>query len=413
MTTKDWKTLACILGIHFLMWMALGPSTPSTDDLCYLQDAMKVSDGSYTFNASPKTQRLGMILPTYGLTSIFGMHPFVITLYPLFCSLLSIVMVFGWLRHLPTMAVVASLLLALNITQITYSCALFPDVILSMMMFGLVLAFQLRHDQRPWLALLGGSMLVAGFFVKQLIVVIIPWLAYWLIKDLLNGHNRRFHLVFASTIIIAGGSVWTAVYLHTGDWLFLIASVEEQHNRVFADLDATALLERLTWQPLFFLNKLTGFWPLLLLALPTLMQKITNISVNLARQYFLYLFIFFWVGSTSLQSYAPLLLLDRMWLPMLIPLCILAANTLTVNLKFGSKKSMALLFTAFALSSFIALNSSSEGEAMFYLLVPICLYLGHKMDQRERGDGLVAVTITLPFLLLAVWFVVSNSVYLH
>jgi hypothetical protein len=311
------------------------------------------------------------------------------------------------------MAIIASMLLALNITQITYACALFPDVILSMIMFTVALIFHLRHDQHPWLAILAASMLIFGFFVKQLIVVMTPMILYWLVIDLIKRKNLRFQIIFFATLAIAIISIISVIYKHTGNWFFLVDSVENQHNRVFADLDTTSLIQRLTWQPLVFLFNLPGFWPLIVLSVPSIVQKTANTLILMVRNFLIYLLVIFWIGSTSLLNYSPLLLLDRMWLPLLIPLCLLAAHT-TCQFSFERNKIIGtLIYAAFILSATMAMINGNEGEAVFYILIPTLLLLSKKLtSQKGQSNELSAVIITIPFILLAGWFILSNSVWI-
>lgn len=410
MDSKNWKTLACILAVHVLFWLALRPAVPSTDDLCYFKDALKVSDGTYEFNSSPKTQRLGIILPTYLIISVFGTSPYAISLLPLIFSIVSILLIYLLFKHDSTLALTASVLLAVNTIQITYSCALFPDAILSLIMFSIACSFHLRNDNRKLLGVFAAISLVVAFFVKQLVVVLIPLIAYWIINDLIKRRNTAFHIAFISTVGIAGSLVIYSIYQTTGDVLFILKSVEENHNRIFADVSNAELINRLTWQPIVFLNGLVGYWPLILLSIPAVIHEFKNHSVDDHTKYLIYLICVFWLGSTSIENYSPVLLLDRMWLPMLIPLCILSAKTIVWQANAHPFWVFVFTSTAMIFSAALAFSRGNEGEGVFYLLIPATMILVRKSKSLQGyPESAKTMFALMPFLLLACWFVISNS----
>ncbi|MFM7823623.1 MAG: glycosyltransferase family 39 protein, partial [Bacteroidota bacterium] len=404
------KILACILAIHMLFWLALRPAVPSTDDLCYLKDAIKVSEGTYEFNSSPKTQRLGIILPTCLFVSAFGTSPYAVSLLPLIFSIATILFIYLHFKRDSSLALAISILIAVNTVQITYSCALFPDVVLSLFMFVIVFSFSKRDENRMFWGFFSAITLVVAFFVKQLVIVLIPLLSYWILRDLIKRRNTHFHKAFTLTFLIVGSAVIYTVYQTTGDALFLLKSVEENHNRVFADMPLGDLINRLTWQPFVFLNGLVGFWPLILLAIPAVIHEIKNRSIGLHTKYLLYLVCIFWFCSTSLENYSPILLLDRMWLPILIPLCILSAKTIVWQTDAHPSWVNVLTSATLILSAGLSFNRGNEGEGVFYLLIPLTLLLIRKSKTLTAlPESAKALTGLVPFILLACWFVISNS----
>lgn len=400
--------------LHLVLSLALGTPWPGTDDLCYLNQAEKVVNGTYHFDESPKNQRIAIILPTYVAIGLFGKTPLTIALYPLLCSMISILMVMWFLKSNATTAILSGLLLACNITQITFARVLFPDVILALFIFASIYLVWNRksgHWFRPTAAAL---LLVSGFFVKQLIVLVVPYLGFIVIKDLIKGEHVRFARIFILTLTISTASVVILVYNLTGDWFFLLNTIEANHNEVFASLDGLALWNRLTYEPLLFLSGLTGFWPLLILAAAGMMSKKESVQEGKLRELFLYLLLVFWLASTSIKSYSPVLLLDRMWMPLLIPLCGLAAIGFGKTLEFDVKKQI-IVYVVFLLTAIRCMSEGSEGEAVFYMMIPLAILTSKRMLKKQFPaiDERFKLGLALPFFLLAIWFVWSNSLHLN
>lgn len=408
------KGIFALTGLHVLLWLALGSPWPGTDDLCYLNQAERIADGTYQFDESPKNQRLGMILPTYVAISLFGKSPATIAIYPLLASILSIVLLIYFLRSQPTIALLGGLLLACNITQLTFATVLFPDVILALVMFATTYLIWNREKGGVLNAIAAALLLIIGFFIKQLILLLIPYLAFLIIRDIARGE----HLQFAKVFIGASVALWTtmlvSVFSYTGDWLFLLKTVEENHNAVFASLEGVALWKRLTYEPLVFLSGLAGYWPLLILSAAGLMSKTQYPEERKLRELTAYLLVVFWFTSTSLESYAPVLLLDRMWIALLIPLCGLAAIAMGKINDYGWKR-RTIVFVLFFLSATICLIKEHEGEAVFYLLIPTTIIIINALSRwhyNKMSKDYIGLLSAIPFLLIAIWFVWSNSLRL-
>jgi len=408
MTNQYKSSLLTALLIHTLLWIGLGASTPTTDDLCYLNDAKKISTGSYEFNESPKSQRLGMIWPTFLIIHIFGDSPTAIVLFPFIFSLFTIFILHKMFGNQGPINFVAIILLACNTTQLTFSNALFPDLILASIMLFICYIFWKRESSSKWTPILAGILLVTGFFIKQLIVIIVPYLFFLIAKDLFESKSLSFHLRFIFTTISLSLPILLLLEYLKGDWMFMISAVELHHNQVFANLKGIELIRRLTLEPLIFLNATSGFWPLLLLAIPALIQKSINGMMREIKWYTVYLFVFMWIGTTSLESYAPILLLDRMWMPLIALLCYWAAQTIA-NPVNEQKWQMPFIWLSFIASAAISLSKSEEGLAAFYIITPLAITLtrNYKEILPEKYNLIHWLAVT-PFLLLAIWFVWSN-----
>lgn len=407
------KGILALIGLHVFLWFALGSPWPGTDDLCYFKQAERIADGTYQFDESPKNQRLGMIIPAYVAISLFGKSPATIAIYPLLASILSIVLLTYFLRSQPAIGLLAGLLLACNITQLTFATVLFPDVILALVMFATTYLIWNREKGGVLNAIAAALLLIIGFFIKQLILLLIPYLAFLIIRDIARGEHLQFAKVFIGTSVALWTTMLVSVFSYTGDWLFLLKTVEENHNAVFASLEGVALWKRLTYEPLVFLSGLAGYWPILILSAAGLVSKTQYPEERKLRELTAYLLVVFWFASTSLESYAPVLLLDRMWIPLLIPLCGLAAISLVKFNDYGWRwKSFILMLSI--LSATNSLTKGQEGEAVFYLLFPITILIIDKLLQSQYNKiskVQIRLLSAIPFALIAFWFVWSNSLH--
>src|SRR6187549_3581446 len=76
-----------LLLVHASLWFLFKPIAPGTDDLVYTWNAEMMAKGEYQLTDSPKNHRLTIIAPVALLIKVFGASPYVISLWPLLCSL--------------------------------------------------------------------------------------------------------------------------------------------------------------------------------------------------------------------------------------------------------------------------------------------------------------------------------------
>lgn len=304
------RWLSAVLIIHILLWFLLKPPVPHSDDLVYVEEGLRMATPDYTISESPKSHRLLVIVPVTVFVKLFGNSPFVVSLWPLLCSLMTIAGVFFMLRKNPSVAMVASFLISCNIIQVIYSTVAFPDAVVSLFAFIAIAMVQFRHQNNSWIALMTAVTILAGFFAKQIMLLILPFISFISWEDIRRKTNLLFWKRFyASSAVIVMAVLLVSKGL-TGQWFFLIQSVEEYHNDVFVNLSTKELLYRLTAEPLIFLFSQAGYWPLLLMAWPAFFLK--DEMLNFWKKYAISLLMLLWFGTTSFHRWAPLPLLDRM-----------------------------------------------------------------------------------------------------
>src|ERR1035438_1302757 len=120
--------LLLILLLHIAGWIILKPVYPHSDDYCYAADAHNFLHHPFHLTYNKFQNRLGVYLPTAFFFTLFGISPYIISLWTLITSNLTIILVFMFVNKIAdtswsgnAIPNVASFLIAINVLQITYS----------------------------------------------------------------------------------------------------------------------------------------------------------------------------------------------------------------------------------------------------------------------------------------------------
>lgn len=402
------RWLTAVLIIHVLLWLALKPPVPHSDDKVYVEEGIRMTSSGYTISESPKSHRLLVIVPVTVFVKLFGHSPFVISLWPLLCSLLTIAGVFLLLRKNLLTALTSSLFISCNIIQVIYSTVAFPDAVVSLFAFMAIALIQQRQQHKIGIAFIAATTIVAGFFAKQIILLVIPFIIFIFREDSRNKMNAPFWKRFFAWLLFWGMAVLMVSKGLTGQWFFLIQSVEEHHNDVFVSLTSAELLSRLTIEPMVFIFSQTGYWPLLLMAWPAYFLK--EELLDFWKRYAIILVLLLWFGTTSFQRWAPLPLLDRMWMMMVVPLSILASYSIMALLQNRlNKKIKTIFYSLFLLSAAAAFPSFHFSRTLLFLAFPLFFLMAEKRRIIKAGTENTLMVAMLPYIFLVIWFTVKNS----
>jgi hypothetical protein len=402
------RWIVALLLLHIMLWLLLKPPVPHSDDWVYVQEGKRMMTSEYSLSESPKSHRFMVIVPVALSVRMFGESPFAVSLWPMLCSLMTIAGTGLLLRNRGMMAVIASALISFNVIQVIYSSVAFPDAIVSLFALMTVGLVQYRQSDKPVHALALAVTLVAGFFAKQIMLLLIPYLMYQSWKDFKNHQCVLYWKAFYFFSFLLATAVLILSGVMTGEWFFLLQSVEEYHNKVFVNYTGTGLLYRLTAEPLVFLFHQAGYWPLLLTAWPAMLLK--DAMLKAWKEYTAFILFLLWLGTTSFYRWAPLPLLDRMWMLLIVPLSILSAGSLTALLqqKFTLKIRIAF-YLMFIASSLLALFSIHQMRALMMLMFPLFFLMAEKWVIVKGGKQAALFTVMFPYLWLALWFAYQNS----
>jgi len=421
--------IAFLLFIHVGFWFILKPAPPFSDDKVYAINAESMVDGHYQLLESPKNHRLTVIAPTALFIKLFGESPFIVSLWTLLCSLITIACLFLFLSKYSTIEVAftSSFLIACNNLQIIYSVALFPDVIVALFAFLVIeLIYTSRIENSSNLITIIGATVYfyIGFLAKEIILIILPFIVFLFISDWIKKINKTFWIKFFISFI-SGGVILNAIYYFaTGDANFIYHCINKNHNEVFAIFTNEELIKRFTYQPLIFLFQSVGYSILLLFFIGYFLSKVGVTNQNKYNQkpgaplikffsiYFLILLATYWWMPTSFNHLSPILLFgfERMWMLLLIPLAIIAANLLVEAIEGEGRKKLLLITAIFFIAALISVILSSYNRAFMFLLFSVFSIFSILLKEKTNLNKQIILSVLLiPVFFVALYFAYQNS----
>lgn len=351
--------LLLLLLIQVCCWLILQPVFPFDDAYIYAYKAFQINEGFFEISRHYFGHRFGVFLPASLIFRVFGINAYSIALWPLLCNLLMISLLFSMMKKNISVeiAFLSALLLATNFLQSTYASTLFPDLIMSCWAFlSIYCLYKGRQKNSMSDAFAFVLFFMAGLLTKTMIVLILPFVFSCLLYDLYNKRHLAFWKAAVPGFALAIFLFLLAYYLITGEWLYRYQMIAQHYNETF-QLSGKALLKRLTYEPFIWLLSMPSYLLLLGFSLPfsvyTLFKKQPAFALFWSVYLLMLLGVYCW-GSSSFSTYTPILLYDRMWLLLLLPLCVLTALSLPhlqepVKKKVQLKHVIASLFLLFAL----------------------------------------------------------------
>jgi len=381
--------LVLVLHSFFYFWSHSG--LRASDDLFYAKLASDMSRGSFELTPSIFENRFGVIIPTSLSYHVFGVNKYSTTLWPLICSIVTIVVVFIVANKLSgkNAAILSSFLLATNLAQIKFSSSLYPEITLSLFMIVAISAlFFARNSEstarRLMLATLCAFSFLAAALTKLTVVWVLPFLIFLMIYDFRHLRNFKLWFYLCFMAVVVGLIYFVGYYIITGDLFYRFTGISEEFNAQWGFQGQTTFdyIRRLTYKPLLFFLRDPRYAILFALSTPALLALFwPNLRSILGLRFWpVYVVVFlasFWFGSTSLSSYTPMPLREeqRFFLPLLAPLAILGGITMATlwkraDLKTDKKRTLGifLAFIFFLITGFAAV----EGRwlrVLFYGLI--------------------------------------------
>lgn len=409
-----------LVAIHSICWLALKPVTPNSDDLCYLNETHKIINGTYDVTSSLKSHRFLVFIPVLILNYVFGYSPFIISLYPLICSLITILITFYILSRYFNLKLsfFITLLLSINLIQIIFSTVLFPDIIVSFFAsLLLVILYLYRNTLNFIFPIISVFVFFLGFFAKEIIILMLPFIIYLCIDDIKRKNNMRFWQRFWILFMIFVSIVLLSFYLLLGDYKFIYTIMDKTHNLNYVpDYNFTEFIKRITYEPIVWFNYQLGYIFLLIFSIPSIVRtsrrkfKIIDFESFIAV-YFLSLLLLFWFGTTSLTRFAPILLIDRMLMMLIFPMVILTGFTFNklINKEMLNKEFYLLItiLTGFAIFNLFEVSIT---RCLLFLCFCSSLIIV-KFLNKIKGQflELKLFVLIIPNLVLTINFLISNN----
>lgn len=404
--------LGIIILLHIAGWLLLRPVWPLSDDFLYSFHAHKFLTGSFHLSYNHFQNRLGVYLPVSLFFNYFGISPYTISLWPLIVSIFSIVIVFLFVDKIlhTSLAFISSFVISTNILQITYSIALFPDLIVSFYCIAiiLILYYGREHKQEQILyPILINILLLIGFLTKETILLIGPFVFIVLIYDLYLKRNILFWKRTFFVGLFSLGFLFLMYYLITGDAFHRIRSMV-----YFADhkMMGPGIEQQITsmWSSNIFLwfNNELGYIFLLLFSIPTfftLKQENLNSFKTYIAIYTILLLIEYIILFHT-KKYGVVIMCDRMWMLLIAPFSILSAYFIfKAENKFYIV--LAILFTLLAITNYYFINLNRALLFVMFLFAIVCSFYLKKLNNKW------SLILLVPFLVLCIYFIYRNSNY--
>ncbi len=402
--------LSLILLLHIAAWICLkpiAPNGPSDDPFQYAFNARALINHNYHSDYLPYPNRFGVFVPVSLIFRLFGENPYTTSLWPLLASLMTIALVFLFLKKTAGtyIAALAAFLVAVNIQQVAYSLELYPDLIVSFYAIAAVLTLYYgreRSERKAGPAILLQLILVLGFLTKETIVLLGPFLLLVLIVDLVQ---KKHHLFWKWTLGFSILSVLLLLgfyYRLTGDPFYRIRAISDllQYRILDADM-SKSITDVNSSNVLIWLNHNLAYVFLLVFSIPafvsSLKEKWSSVKTYMAAYAALMLVQLLVIFHTPKMGI--IYMQDRHWMFLIAPLAVLSASFISN----ADKKYLSLVIGIFlALCVFNYFELGGMRALLFFLFLSaslVCYFL-------KQSRSLV---LLIPFLVLLAYFVYSNS----
>jgi 4-amino-4-deoxy-L-arabinose transferase-like glycosyltransferase len=204
-----------------------------SDDVVYLRRALDVANGEWRTANYNGALRYGFNIPAGMLLRALGTSDITVNLWPLFCSLAEIGVVYAFARDLwgTRAAAISALILAFVPLHIASATRIHADPVVALFV---TLSFTLfcwaeRRDS-AWLFFWAGIAMGAVFWTKELaIVALVPLITYPLIWWRLR--SRWLYVIAGGLVMLVAHMV--LMYVISGDPLHLFKVVTGQVSRDF------------------------------------------------------------------------------------------------------------------------------------------------------------------------------------
>ncbi|MES2732652.1 MAG: hypothetical protein V4714_12920 [Bacteroidota bacterium] len=305
------------------------------DDYGYAQRAYQLLDGSFQLQSDSFSHRFGFFAPIACIYALLGITDFSTILWPVACTIGTVVLLFVYLRLQPIVCWYAIAATALNSYFIFFIDKVYPDTAVTFfLLLAAILAERYRHRFPTKAGFSCICFLFFAFLTKETAIYTFPFFAGLLLYEYFKGgaSGKQFATVAFLTGILLFTSYLALYTYYTGHPLYRFISIIESHY-VFAgnyiDKSSASIIRRLTYEPwLMFLDS-----GLLVAILPGIVMAVYLLlfakSESLSRYKFWAWFTLviatgYWFLSTSTRYYTPLPLSPRMYFALLAPSAILA-----------------------------------------------------------------------------------------
>jgi 4-amino-4-deoxy-L-arabinose transferase-like glycosyltransferase len=405
--SKRTLLLVLILLLHVAVWLLMKPVWPFSDDYCYAYHADQLNRHGLVFSGNEFQERIGVYLPVSFFFRCFGVNPYSVALWPLLVSLLSIALCYLFVRKIAdeVSALITAFLVSINLLQITYSVALFPDIFIAL--YSGAAVFILYHGREysgrrifPFLFVL---MLYAGIMTKETILLIVPFIILVLVSDLRAKRHLRFWKRSGLFFLLFAVVFFLQYYLLTGNAFHRISFIANARltDRKSIDFMLSAYEHNL-------LKLISGELPLIFILLFSISTILTIRKYDLSEaKVFISVYtmavILTIIAGYFFYKHGELFLMDRVWMLLIAPMTVLSAFFIrNVHQHF-----CVVLIVLLCLLVWYGFGISLQRGTLFsaFLILTLLTYYFSRKNQRWR------YLLLLPFIAMSAYFLYNNSNY--
>jgi len=209
MSQKDWASLGGVLVLAMVLRILFYTGPFGSDEVTYIATANRIASGDWLASNYVGATRYGMNLPLALSIYLFGLSEASVNLWPFFCSIGEVAIVFSIGRWLwgTRVAVVCASLLALLPLHVHFGGRMMADPPLAFFLtLSVALLLSAAHSNRTLIYLAAGLAWGGVFWIKESVgLLYLP--VFLFLSVLLNGFNRRFLWLFASVVISVLGNL--------------------------------------------------------------------------------------------------------------------------------------------------------------------------------------------------------------
>lgn len=328
---RPWIALGLALILESVVLVVGRGDFVASDPLWYADLAHGIAvDPSSLFamhDTHPFVMRIGLTLPLAALYRVFGVSTLVSNL-PCLLAALGVLLVVHAAAPTPR-AKLLGLVFGVSCTAlIRHASVLNVDLPCAALMACSILWLSWRDRPRgAWWLVGAAAAWIAAFLVKETAIWCGAVWLYAIVVDLraigAAGVARRFAPALVVGAALAAGYAVLCARIWGSPWARFqgIQDLTYDHAWTLHGQSAGAWLRRLTWQPAVMLARMFQATLVPVVLAPWLVRGNARIWWFATAAFTL----LYWLGSTSLSSYSPLPISERMVLPVLPGLLVLAA----------------------------------------------------------------------------------------
>lgn len=373
------------LGIYFYFFH---PGFQYSDEYWYIKYAYELTESGFQFNNSIISHRIFMHFLLFPFVTLFGITTYAAS-FAVFCFfILSTILssyILGKIDVITARLYLVLSFLTFIITRqiLTIGVDLTLYSLLSLS-FSLLFYVRVKNKNSIIYGLLFSFLIICSFLTK--LSIIFPGLAFFMffLKDaVIDKSNQKFWWSAALTFILFIIGYFSYYHFLEGNLLMRITTLENEYNiSQFSYYNSSWLdiLQRITIQPINFM--IHDIQLIILFTLFTVYSLFHYENAGIYRFWILsgwLVLLIHWWGTTSLQTYNPIPLDNRMWLSVIPPLLVISSVTIK---KYLLSQNAAHCYNNFYLA--IIITFISIGIYRFFTTS----YL----------SSIVMISISLPFL---------------